>query len=210
MAHRDGQVLRLAQREAVRASWLSKRQHVVQGRTTFPLPEHTGPGDWPPRWRFNASRTRNQHFRDRSWLTAIAEPATMLAPQAMRQALPHRLHTLPICHAYADRHTAVGHRSTDSVTRARLPANRPASSVRQGVRVAGEAVGAEGQVGTQQWLVHTNARADDRHRLDVVINEATPNGTVLCCDTTLVYRHLCARGNHSHARPMSTAPPCGQ
>eukprot|EP00439_Symbiodinium_sp_Y106_P048804 s4313_g6.t1 len=32
MAHRDGEIPRLAQREAARASWLSERPHVVQGR----------------------------------------------------------------------------------------------------------------------------------------------------------------------------------
>ena len=57
------------------------------------------------------------------------------------------------------------------------------------VRVAREAVGAEGQVVPQQWLVHTTApgvRANDRRRLDVVIYGATANGTALCCDATLV------------------------
>ena len=102
---------------------------------------------------------------------------------------------------------------------ARVPANRPARPTRQvveraWVRVAREAVGAEGQVVAQQWLVHTTApgvRTEDRHRLDVVIYKATPNGSALCCDATLVSPltstiiHLHARGNHSHARPTSTA-----
>ena len=57
------------------------------------------------------------------------------------------------------------------------------------MRVAREAVGPEGQVVPQQWLVHTTAPgvpADDRRRLDLIVYGATPLGLALCCDATLV------------------------
>ena len=88
--------------------------------------------------------------------------------------------------ADADRRTAVGHKSTDvgdhalACPRTGLLARRAKVVERAWVRVAREAVGAEGQVVPQQW------RAEDRRRLDLVIYGATPNGSVLCCDATLV------------------------
>ena len=57
------------------------------------------------------------------------------------------------------------------------------------VRVAREAMGAEGQVVPQQWPVHTTAPgvgAEDRRRLDLVVYGATRHGGALCCDATLV------------------------
>ena len=57
------------------------------------------------------------------------------------------------------------------------------------VRVAPEAIGAEGQVVLQQWLAHTTATGvptEDRRRLDLVVYGATANGGALCCDATLV------------------------
>ena len=56
-------------------------------------------------------------------------------------------------------------------------------------RVAREAVGAEGQVVPQQWLVNTTVRGvgpEDRRRLDLVVHGASATGTALCCDATLV------------------------
>ena len=56
-------------------------------------------------------------------------------------------------------------------------------------KVAREAVGPEGHVVPQQWLVNTTAPGiapDDRRRLDLVIYGATPLGGALCCDATLV------------------------
>ena len=53
-----------------------------------------------------------------------------------------------------------------------LPARRAKLVERAWVRVAREAVGAEGQVVPQQRLAHTTATgvpADDRHRLDLVV-----------------------------------------
>ena len=52
-----------------------------------------------------------------------------------------------------------------------------------------EAVGPEGQVVPQQWLVRTPAPGvdpDDRRRLDFVAYGATQLGETLCCDVTLV------------------------
>ena len=52
-----------------------------------------------------------------------------------------------------------------------------------------EAVGPEGQVVPQQWLVRTPAPGvdpDDRRRLDFVAYGATQLGEALCCDVTLV------------------------
>ena len=57
------------------------------------------------------------------------------------------------------------------------------------MRVAREAVGADGQVVPQQWLCATTAPGvapDDRRRLDLVIYGASPMGGALCCDATLV------------------------
>ena len=57
------------------------------------------------------------------------------------------------------------------------------------MRVAKEAVGADGQMVPQQWLVHTtapNVDPADRRSLDLVIYGATPLGGALCCDGTLV------------------------
>ncbi|CAE7472175.1 CPY1, partial [Symbiodinium sp. KB8] len=59
---------------------------------------------------------------------------------------------------------------------AREPACWPDVPKSAWVRVAREAVGAEGQV----------ASADDRRRLDLVVYGATANGGALCCDATLV------------------------
>ena len=132
-----------------------------------------------------------------SWLTAIpAEPATTLAPQAMQLALRRRLRMpLPISHSRCGpTHGCGGHMDQFgdhalACPRTGLLARRAKTLELAWVRVAREAVGAEGQVVPQQWLVHTTApgvRADDRRRLDVVIYGATANGTALCCDATLV------------------------
>ena len=56
-------------------------------------------------------------------------------------------------------------------------------------KVACEAVGPEGHVVPQQWLVNTTAPGiapGDRGRLDLVIYGAAPLGGALCCDVTLV------------------------
>ena len=117
--------------------WCPGWREILQGARPAP-PEHTGPGDWPHGWQFHASRTRNQHLRDSlmlpamtpdaralvrsqsgphagSWLAAIpAEPATTLAPQAIswRSTAAYACRSRSAT-ADADRHTAVGHKSTD-------------------------------------------------------------------------------------------------
>ena len=70
-----------------------------------------------------------------------------------------------------------------------LLARRAKVVERAWVRVAHEAVDAEGQVVPQQWLVHHGARSacgGQTPPIDVVIYEATPNGSALCCNATLV------------------------
>jgi len=57
------------------------------------------------------------------------------------------------------------------------------------IRVAREAVGADGRVVPQQWLAATTApgvSSHDRRCLDLVIHSATALGEALCCDATLV------------------------
>ena len=57
------------------------------------------------------------------------------------------------------------------------------------VRVAREALGGEGQVVPQQWLVSTTVsgvRPEDRRRLDLVVYGLSGTGLVYCCDATLV------------------------
>ena len=106
-------------------------------------------------------------------------------------ALHRRLRMpLPICHgrcgpthgcgAQADR---LGDHAL-ACPRTGLLARRAKVVERAWVRVAREAVGAEGQVVPQQWLVHTTApgvRAEDRRRLDLVIAQRLR--AVLRCDT---------------------------
>ena len=110
----------------------------------------------------------------------------------MQLALRRRLRMpLPICHGRCGPTHGCGaqvDRLGDHAL-ACLLARRAKVVERAWVRVAREAVGAEGQVVPQQWLVHTTApgaRAEDRRRLDLVIYGATPNGSALCCDATLV------------------------
>ena len=56
------------------------------------------------------------------------------------------------------------------------------------VRVAREAVGADGQVVPQQWLVNTTAvpNVTDRRHLDLVVYGASPLGHVWCAGATMV------------------------
>ena len=70
-----------------------------------------------------------------------------------------------------------------------LLARRAKPLERAWIRVVREAVGPEGQVVPQQWLVRTPAPGvdpDDRRRLDFVAYGATQLGEALCCDVTLV------------------------
>ena len=129
-----------------------------------------------------------------AWLTAIpCDEASRIPPQAMQIALRRRLRLpLPgrcgpnpgcggVVDPYGDHALAC--------PRTGLLARRAKVVERAWVRVAREAVGAEGQVVPQQWLAHTTAAgvpADDRRRLDLVVYGATANGGALCCDATLV------------------------
>ena len=132
-----------------------------------------------------------------AWLTAIpADPATTLSLQAMQLALRRRLRLpLPLrlnrcgpspgCGGLVD---VFGDHAL-ACPRTGLLARRAKIVERAWVRVAREAVGADGQVVPQQWLCATTAPGvapDDRRRLDLVIYGASPMGGALCCDATLV------------------------
>ena len=169
--------------------------------------EDAGPGDWPHGWQMHASRIRNLHYRDRvllpalppssqallrsqagpqagAWLAAIpTEPGTTLLPADMQLALRRRLRQpLPLCrNTCGPTHGCGGL----ACPRTGLLARRAKIVEHAWVRVAREALGADGQVYLQQWLAHTtapNVGAEDRRRLDLVVYGATPHG----CDATLV------------------------
>ncbi|OLP74749.1 hypothetical protein AK812_SmicGene45628 [Symbiodinium microadriaticum] len=122
--------------------------------------------------------------------------ATTLSPQAMQLALRRRLRLpLPLrlnrcgpspgCGGLVD---VFGDHAL-ACPRTGLLARRAKIVERAWVRVAREAVGADGQVVPQQWLCATTAPGvapDDRRRLDLVICGASPMGGALCCDATLV------------------------
>ena len=156
-------------------------------------------GDWPHGWQHSAPRTRNLHFRERTlladmspsacallhsqagphagaWLTAIpADPATTLSPQAMQLALRRRLLPLRL--------------NRCGPSRTGLLARRAKIFERAWVRVAREAVGADGQVVPQQWLCATTAPGvapDDRRRLDWSSTAHRLWEEPWCCDATLV------------------------
>ena len=101
-----------------------------------------------------------------SWLTAIpAEPATTLTPQAMQLALRRRLRMpLPLSHGRCGPTHGCGgqvDRFGDhalACPRTGLLARRAETLEHAWVRVAREAVGAEGQEVPQQWLAHHGAR----------------------------------------------------
>ena len=86
-----------------------------------------------------------------TWVTAIpAEPATTLPPQAMQLALRR---PSPGCGELVD---TFGDHAL-ACPRAGLLARRAKIVERAWVRVAREAVGADGQVVPQQWLCNTTA-----------------------------------------------------
>ena len=132
-----------------------------------------------------------------AWLSAIpGEPSTTLTPQAMLLALrrrlrlplplsPHRCGPNPGCGLEVD---ALGDHAL-ACPRTGLLARRAKVVEGAWLRVAREAVGAEGQVVPQQWLAHTTApgvRPDDRRRLDMVVYGATANTR-----SALLRRHAC-------------------
>ena len=132
-----------------------------------------------------------------AWLTAIpCEEASRIPPQAMQIALRRRLRLpLPLCPGHCGPNPGCGGvvdlygDHALACPRTGLLAGRAKVVKRAWVRVAREAVRAEGQVVPEQWLAHTTAAgvpADDRRRLDLVVYGATANGGALCCDATLV------------------------
>ena len=132
-----------------------------------------------------------------AWLSAVpSEPALTLAPQAMQLALRRRLRLpLPLGPNRCGPSPGCGQQVDEygdhalACPRTGLLARRAKIVERAWVRVAREAVGSDGQVIPQQWLVRTTAPgvpADDRRRLDLVVYGATPRGGALCCDATLV------------------------
>lgn len=134
-----------------------------------------------------------------AWLTAIpSEPGTTLPPHYMHRALRRRLRLpLPLARARCGGDGAPGcgeplDRLGDhcaACPRSGALARRAHVLEHAWVRVAREAVGAEGRVVPQQWLARTNTphiSPDDRRRLDLVVHGASPHGETWCCDATLV------------------------
>ena len=159
------------------------------------------PGEWRHGWQHCASRTRNLFFREHrallrsqagphaaAWLQAIpSDPHTSLTAETMQIALRRRRGSTaePGCGRSTD---AVGDHAF-ACSRTGLLARRAKLVERAWCKVACEAVGPEGHVVPQQWLVNTTAPGiapDDRRRLDLVIYGATPLGGALSCDATLV------------------------
>ena len=112
-----------------------------------------------------------------AWLSAApSEPALTLAPQALQLALRRRLRLpLPLSPNRCAPSPGCGQQVDEygdhalACPRTGLLARRAKIVERAWVRVAREAVGSDGQVIPQQWLVRTTAPgvpADDRRRLD--------------------------------------------
>eukprot|EP00439_Symbiodinium_sp_Y106_P083243 s600_g23.t1 len=154
-----------------------------------------------PSWRAIADGARPPAVMDRGlgdwphgWQHSALLPATTLSPHAMQLALRRRLRLpLPLrpkrcgpspgCGGLVD---VFGDHAL-ACPRTGLLARRAKIVERAWVRVAHEAVGADGQVVPQQWLSNTTAPGvapDDRRRLDLVMYGASPMGGALCCDRT--------------------------
>ena len=125
-----------------------------------------------------------------AWLSAVpSEPAFTFAPQAIQLALrrrlrlplplsPNRCGPSPGCGQQVDEYGDHGL----ACPRTGLLARRAKAVERAWVRVAREAVGSDGQVIPQQWLVHTTTPgvpADARRRLNLVVSGATSRGGAL-------------------------------
>ena len=166
----------------------------------------------------HASWIHTEHYRDPVLVPALSLISqAMLAGWATRGSMAHR-HTLRASHhvaapSKADRVAATPtaaapaqpqplraqtwmQGNSDALgdhilacSRTGLLARRAKVVERAWVRVAREAVGAEGHVVPQQWLTYTTAPgvpASDRRRLDLMVYGATAHGGALCCDATLV------------------------
>ena len=151
-----------------------------------------------------------------AWLTAIpTDPGTTLSPEEMQVALRRRLRLpLPLAsrHCGGERRYGCGAPLDpfgDHATachRTGLLARRAKLVELAWLRVAREAVGAEGRVIAQPLLGDTNipgVSCSDQRRLDIVIYGADPHGVALCGDATLV-APLNRRGQPTHG---STARP---
>ena len=179
--------------------------------------EDAGPGDWPHGWQMHASRIRNLHYRDRVLLPALppssqallrsqVRPQYGLRPSRLSQEPPFCPQTCswryvaacanPYHFAGARAALRMGGGAVDRYCDHAFACPRTSLLARQAkivehawVRVAREALGADGQVIPQQWLAHTtapNVGVEDRRKLDLVVYEATPHCGALCCDATLV------------------------
>ena len=145
-----------------------------------------------------------------AWLTAIpTDPGTTLSPEEMQVALRRRLRLpLPLAsrHCGGERRYGCGAPLDpfgDHATachRTGLLARRAKVVELAWLRVAREAVGAEGRVIAQPLLGDTNipgVSCSDQRRLDIVIYGADPHGVALCGDATLV-APLNRRGQPTH------------
>ena len=135
-----------------------------------------------------------------AWLLAVpSDPGTTLPPPAMNIALRRRLRLpLPVtaatCGVDGRGHGCGGPLDPYgdhalACPRSGALARRAPVVERAWVRVAREAIGADGRVVPQQWVASLNlpgVSSTDRRRLDLVIYGATPLGEALCCDATLV------------------------
>lgn len=135
-----------------------------------------------------------------AWLLAVpSDPGTTLPLPAMNIALRRRLRLpLPVtaatCGVDGRGHGCGGPLDPYgdhalACPRSGALARRAPVVERAWVRVAREAIGADGRVVPQQWIASLNVpgvSSTDRRRLDLVIYGATPLGEALCCDATLV------------------------
>ena len=136
--------------------------------------------------------------RAAAWLgTVPSEAGTTIPPDRMLIALRRRLRLpLPVAQGRCGAHGPGCGAAVDvygdhyaACPRTGLLARRAKPLERAWIRVVREAIGPEGQVVPQQWLVRTPAPGvdpDDRRRLDFVAYGATQLGEALCCDVTLV------------------------
>ena len=136
--------------------------------------------------------------RAAAWLgTVPSEAGTTIPPDRMLIALRRRLRLpLPVAQGRCGAHGPGCGAAVDvygdhyaACPRTGLLARRAKPLERAWIRVVREALGPEGQVVPQQWLVRTPAPGvdpDDRRRLDFVAYGATQLGEALCCDVTLV------------------------
>ena len=154
-----------------------------------PPPTHTEPsepGSWPHGWQKLAARSHAQHVLSR------APPQQLVAEFPGSAALPggRACRRVPLASARCGGHGEPGCRAVvdqlgdhrAACARSGLLARRAPILERAWVRVAREAITAEGRVVPRQWLAQTTAPGvapDDRRRLDLVIYGASRRGEAL-------------------------------